>query len=85
MNIVRHFEDLTGKDLPPDVRNVLPGYSDELAHELGLIDFDGSLKEARGYFRIPGPVPWAADGPGWSRRIRQRADRSTVSRPAPSE
>jgi hypothetical protein len=70
MNIVRHFEDLTGRNLPPDLRVFLPGYADEMAHDLGLIDFEGTLEAARAAFRIPGPVPIVADGRDWSRRIR---------------
>jgi hypothetical protein len=72
MNIVRHFEDLTGRKLPLDLRIYLPGYADEMAFEMGLIDFEGTLEAARAAFRIPGPVPVMADGRDWSRRIRGR-------------
>jgi hypothetical protein len=50
---------------------MLPGYADELAFELGLVDFEGGVAEARRRFRIPGPVAVSPDGPAWSRKIRE--------------
>lgn len=70
-NIVRHMEDLTGEDLPLDWRVFLPGYSDELAFDLGLIDYQGSLEEARRRFCVSNDVAPEADGRVWSRKIRQ--------------
>jgi len=70
-NIVWHFEDLTGENLPIDLRVLLPGYSDALAFEFGLVDFQGSIEEARRRFRISRCVPQGADGRAWSRQIRQ--------------
>ncbi|NQU26560.1 MAG: DUF4105 domain-containing protein [Candidatus Nealsonbacteria bacterium] len=70
-NIVWHFEDLTGKNLPVDLRVLLPGYSDALAFELGVVDFQGSLEEARQRFRIPRCATQGVDGRAWSRQIRR--------------
>ena len=70
-NIVSHLEQVARRDVPLDLRVMLPGYADELAFELGLVDFDGTVAEARRRFRIPGPVALDADGPDWSRKIRQ--------------
>ena len=70
-NIVRHQEDLTGKDLPMSLRILLPGYSDSLAFELGLVDFQGSLEQARQRFQITGCMSQEVDGRTWSRQIRQ--------------
>ena len=70
-NIVWHLEDLTDENLPVDLRVLLPGYSDALAFELGLVDFQGSLEEARRRFRIPRCVTQGADGRAWSRQIRR--------------
>jgi len=70
-NIVRHFEEVTGRNLPLDVRILLPGYADELADELGLIDYEGTLEEARQHFRINGRSAPLPDGRAWSRQIRE--------------
>ncbi len=37
----------SGKNLPINLRVLLPGYSDALAFELGLVDFQGSLEQVR--------------------------------------
>lgn len=71
-NIVRHLEEVARTDVPFDLRVVLPGYSDELAFEMGLIDFDGSIADARQRFLIAGPVPVGPDGPAWSRAVRRQ-------------
>ncbi len=70
-NIVRHIVELSGAHMPFDFRVLFPGYADALAFELGLIDTDLSLDEARKRFLINtrsafGPI----DGPAWSRQIR---------------
>jgi len=70
-NIVRHVEELTGEDLPTSLRILLPGYSDSLAFELGLVDYDGNLDEARRRFQIPVGLPETADRSVWSRQIRE--------------
>ena len=69
-NIVWHFENLTDQDLPIDVRVLLPGYSDALAMELGLIDFPGTLEQARQLFRVPMCAIDESDDEAWSRQIR---------------
>lgn len=70
-NIVGHLEDLTGQGLPPSLRILLPGYSDSLAFDLGLVDFDGTLEEAQRRFRIPACPTEGVDAAAWSQRIRQ--------------
>lgn len=70
-NIVGHLEHVRRESLGFDVRLLFPGYSDRLAVDLGLIDFDGDLEQARDRFRIAGPVPITEDGPGWSKKIRE--------------
>ena len=69
-NIIGHMEQLTGEALPPDWRKLLPGYTDEFALELGLIDSDGDLEEIRDRFLVPATRTPAKDGRDWSRRIR---------------
>lgn len=71
-NIVRHLEQVSQRDVPFDVRVVLPGYSDELAADLGLINYEGTLDDARRRFLINAPVDAANDGANWSQRIRKQ-------------
>jgi hypothetical protein len=51
-NIVRHINRLQPGRIPFDFRVFLPGYSDQLAHDLGLLDTDGSLRLSRREHRI---------------------------------
>jgi hypothetical protein len=51
-NIVRHINRLHPGRIPFDVRVLLPGYSDELAYNLGLLDTDDSFSVARDKHRI---------------------------------
>ncbi len=51
-NLVTHLEEVRQVPLGFDYRIVLPGYSDELAYELGLIDNRIGLEEARRRYRI---------------------------------
>jgi hypothetical protein len=45
------------------------GYSDQMAWELGLIDFEGSFEDARRHFCVKGKtLPWTT-GPAWLRQI----------------
>ena len=70
-NIVRHMEELTGEDLPMNMQILFPGYSDSLAFDLGLVDYEGRLEQARRRFRIPACPSEEVDGCVWSRQIRQ--------------
>ncbi len=70
-NIRRHASLLRSDGLAPDWRTVFPGYADALAWELGLIDFDGSIEQARQRFHINNRSAFgAADGKAWSAQIR---------------
>lgn len=51
-------------------RTLLPGYTDALAWDLALIDFDGTFDEARQRFRINTRSAFGADEKGWSKQIR---------------
>ena len=51
-NIVDHANRLQPGLVPLSWRILLPGHSDAQALELGLIDFDGSLEDARARFRV---------------------------------
>lgn len=51
-NIVRHVNAISPGHVRAGLRTVLPGYSDRLAFERGLIDSDLSLAAARERFRV---------------------------------
>ena len=51
-NIVRHVNQLVPGRVPWSYKILLPGYADELAYEIGLLDTDLPFAEARRRFRI---------------------------------
>jgi hypothetical protein len=51
-NIVRHVNQLVPGRVPWSYKILLPGYADELAHDVGLLATDLPLAEARRRFRI---------------------------------
>jgi hypothetical protein len=70
-NIVRHVNELVPGRVPWSYKVLLPGYSDELAYELGLIDTDLPFPEAKRRFRIDDDALRAAGREDFSQRIRQ--------------
>ena len=71
LQILRHVNSLRKDKLGFDWRNYLPAHADELASELGLIDFNGSLQEARSRFLINSRSAMLDDPQAWSKQIRQ--------------
>ena len=70
-NILDHVNRVApGDPIPYGPRVLLPGYSDQLAYERGLIDTDLSLEEARIRFRVNERARQWADAPDFSVRIR---------------
>ena len=69
-NIVRHVNTIAPRRVPISYKVLLPGYSDELAFDLGLIDTDLPLEQARRRFHINERARAFADDPAFSRRIR---------------
>jgi hypothetical protein len=70
-NIVRHVNELIPGRVPWSYKVLLPGYSDELAYDLGLIDTDRPFPEAKRHFRVDDDALRAAGREDFSRRIRQ--------------
>ena len=66
-NILRHVNAVAARKIRYGRRVLLPGYSDQLALERGLIDTDLGIDEARQRFRVDGSIPTGDD---YSRRIR---------------
>jgi hypothetical protein len=68
-NILRHAERLSVWDIYLDYRGILPGYSDALIYEIGVLDTSVPLEELRRKSRID-PAVTAIDDPEFSRKIR---------------
>ncbi len=70
-NLVDHINKLRPGAIPFDWRVVLPGHSDSLAYELGLLDIDTTFEVAQKTSRINGAVHLYKDDPDFSKRIRR--------------
>jgi hypothetical protein len=71
-NIVDHINHLVPGKIPYDYRVLLPGYSDQLAYDLGLLDTDFSFEETRRRAHINQLAHRYRDDPDFSLRIRGR-------------
>lgn len=70
-NIVEHVNKLASNPISSySYKILLPGYSDEIAHENGLIDTALTLEEARKKFQINDLAEKHADAPDFSTKIR---------------
>jgi len=72
--LLRHVNAVRTHQISGGWRVLLPGYSDRIAWQIGLVGFDGTLEEARTRFQIndrSGFDP-ALDDADWSRKIRTR-------------
>ncbi|PIR86806.1 MAG: hypothetical protein COU11_03825 [Candidatus Harrisonbacteria bacterium CG10_big_fil_rev_8_21_14_0_10_49_15] len=70
-NIVSHVNEIVPGRIPFSLKVLMPAYSDELAHDIGLIDNSVSLEELRQKYRINERAEQYADAPDWSVKIRQ--------------
>ena len=73
-NIVRHVNELSPNRVPFSFKVLFPGYSDQLAFDLGLIDTDLSFEEARARYLINERAERSADSPDFSTLIREVLD-----------
>jgi hypothetical protein len=69
-NIVRHINTLAPGSIPSDYRILLPGFADQLAYDLGLIDNSRPFAEVRKRARINDLALRYKDDPQFSQRIR---------------
>jgi hypothetical protein len=69
-NIVRHINTLAPGSIPSDYRILLPGFADQLAYDLGLIDRSRPFAEVRKRARINDLALRYKDDPQFSQRIR---------------
>jgi hypothetical protein len=69
-NLLRHVNRVAPRQIPSGWKLLLPGYADEVARSLGLIDSSLSLEAARARFRINRLARGHLDDPRFSLRIR---------------
>ena len=70
-NVVAHVNQVAPGRVPTGLKTILPGYADEVAHRLGLIDQRVSLDEARRLYRVNDRARRFAGREDFSRRIRE--------------
>lgn len=84
-NILRHVNVLASPPIRWGPRILLPGYSDEVAYERGLIDTDLSLEQARARFHVSEAARRFAEDPAFSTLIREPEEAlGTAVAPGPS-
>lgn len=69
-NVVDHVNHIVPHAVPQGLKTILPGYADEVAYSLGLIDNSLSLDEARRRYQVNAQAQRFASDPEFSRRIR---------------
>ncbi len=70
-NIVRHVNEIAPGKVPFSYKVLLPGYSDRLAYDLGLLDTDLPFEEAKARHHINARALRYADDPAFSALIRR--------------
>lgn len=73
VNVARHANAVIPGQVPASWRVTLPCWSDELALELGMLDFQGTVAEARAKFKVNERAAAAGDADDFSQRIRAPA------------
>ncbi len=71
-NIVQHINRLSPSRVPYDVRVLLPGYSDQLAYDIGLLETKTTYDSARQKARINELAVRYQDDADFSAKIRRR-------------
>lgn len=71
-NIVDHVNDIAPKTIPWSYKIVFPGYSDEVAYELGFVDTSVSLEELRARYLVNELAMEYGDGEAFSQVIRRK-------------
>jgi len=69
-NLRNHVNRLLPDRVPYDYRVLLPGYSDEMAYDLGLIKANGSFEETKAAAKVNYKAYLYRDDPDLSRKIR---------------
>ena len=71
-NVVDHVNHIAPRAIPHGIKTMLPGYADEVAYSLGLIDNSISLDEARQRYRVNDLARRFAGEADFSKQIRGR-------------
>lgn len=71
-NLVDHVNKLRPGRIPRDWRVLLPGHSDRLAYELGLLEIQGPFEYARNNYQVNQLAGLYAEDPEFSKRIRRQ-------------
>ena len=69
-NVVAHVNRIAPRTVPAGLKTLLPGYTDDVALRLGLIDTELDLARARERYRINDRARRFIDDPDFSRLIR---------------
>jgi hypothetical protein len=75
-NVVAHVNHIAPRRVPRGIKTILPGYADEVAYSLGLIDNSIALDEARRRYRVNDRAKQFVNDPRFSHRIRESAGRN---------
>lgn len=73
-NVVDHVNHIVPHAVPQGLKTILPGYADEVAYSLGLIDNSLSLDESRRRYQVNAQAQRFVSDPEFSRRIRASVD-----------
>jgi hypothetical protein len=73
-NVVDHVNHIAPRRVPRGIKTILPGYADDVAHSLGLIDTTITLDQARQRYRVNDRARRFATDPDFSRRIRSSTE-----------
>lgn len=71
-NLASHINKVTPGRVPFSLKLLTPGYSDQLAYDLDLIQKQGTFEETREYYHINERALKYGDDPDFSQLIRQR-------------
>ncbi|HJU66255.1 MAG TPA: DUF4105 domain-containing protein, partial [Gemmatimonadaceae bacterium] len=81
-NVVDHVNRIAPNTVHAGWKTVLPGYTDEVAYALGLLDSDLDLARARERFVVNDKARRFANDPLFSLRIREGSPRTTTAVPS---
>lgn len=70
-NIVRHVNEISKVKVPISYKVLMPGYSDKLAYDLGLLDTELPYEKIRGKYQVNEKASMYADDVNFSARIRE--------------
>jgi hypothetical protein len=82
-NVIAHVNHVAPHEIPSGWKTILPGYTDEVAMQLGLIDTDLDIAHARERYRVNDAARRSLGEPDFSLRVRQVA-LEAVSQPSRS-